>query len=106
LRVLVLSLRNTAAIPSPLTLFTCRVTIAADAVPGVYPLEISNVETSTSEGTAYDTIGVGGSVTVLAAPAGLLRLDAASGVCSGGRDADQVCFRRYRLRARRVRPPE
>lgn len=89
-RVLVISLADTNPIPDGL-LFTCRIAIAADAPPGVYPLTAYDVGASSPEGDALDTEGVDGSVVVTASGAAA-RQQADGGLrCSGGSADGQAC---------------
>ena len=63
-RAIVLSLTSTAAIPDGSRLYTCQVTIAADAADGEYTLDNTNANSSTPDGMMLPTTGVAGVITV------------------------------------------
>lgn len=88
MRALVLSLTNDDVIPDGLVLFTCRLDIAADAVPGHYQLGLLRLAGSTSEGDAVDAVGRGGEVTVTDPFARALQPESDHVKTAGGCDLD------------------
>jgi hypothetical protein len=64
IRLLVLSLSDVNPIPDGSVLYTCRVAINKTAPDGTYPLTMSNLDGSTSDGVAIPTDGIDGAVIV------------------------------------------
>jgi hypothetical protein len=64
-RVFVIAFNNLDPIPDDSNLYTCRVLIAADAMPGQYALGNSEAASSAAGGVLLETSGVGGQVQVV-----------------------------------------
>jgi len=66
LKAIVLSFDNRDPLPDGAQLYSCRIAVAADAVPGRYPLRVTEAGASSPDGVAVELTGVDGEVNVVA----------------------------------------